>query len=267
MPKPGLREFIQITFNNPVIENASLKDIIMKKIFKISFIQLFLVLITSGVFAQGQFNVSMDVKNMHYWRGLRVSDGFVTAPMVGYYNEGFAVFAWGGLSVDGQYKEVSQIVSYTTGNFNITLLDIFNFTGAPDADYFNFQADETNHITDLSIAYDFTDNIPLRLMFASVIYGNDRDSNGDNRYSSYLEATLPFVRETFVVSPYAAVGFALNSADDNSLYGANAFDLVNIGLRVSRPVTLGSYTLPVTGTLGFNPSLKQASVEIALSLF
>ena len=239
----------------------------MNKILKIHLATMAMIIFSTALWAQGQFNVSMDVKNMHYWRGLRVSDGFVTAPMVGYYNQGFAVFAWGGLSVDGHYKEVSQIVSYTKGNFNITLLDIFNFTGAPDADYFNFKPDETNHITDLSIAWDFTDDIPLRLMFATVIYGNDRDSKGDNRYSSYLEATFPFVRETYVVSPYAAVGFALKSEDDNSLYGANAFDLVNIGLRVSRPVTLGSYTLPVTGTMGFNPSLKQASVEIALSLF
>ena len=239
----------------------------MKKTNPILLITFLLLFTSVGTYAQGRFNVSMDAKNMHYWRGLRVSDGFVTAPMVGYYNGGFAVFAWGGLSVDGRYKEVSQIISYTGGNFNITLLDIFNFTGAPDASYFNFKSDETNHITDLSVAYDFTDDIPLKLMFASIVYGNDRDSNGENRYSSYLEAGLPFVYETFTVQPYAALGFAFRPADDNSLYGNHSFDLVNIGVRVGRVVELGNYTLPVTGTLGFNPSLKQASVEIALSLF
>ena len=239
----------------------------MKKTYSILLITFLLLITSAATHSQGRFNVSMDAKNMHYWRGLRVSDGFVTAPMVGYYNGGFAVFAWGGLSVDGSYKEVSQIISYSTGGFNITLLDIFNFTGAPDASYFNFKSDETNHITDLSVAYDFTDDIPLKLMFASIVYGNDRDSNGENRYSSYLEAGLPFVMDGFTVQPYAALGFAFRSADDNSLYGSNSFDLVNIGIRVSRTVELGNYALPVTGTLGFNPSLKQASVEIALSLF
>lgn len=238
-----------------------------QKLFKKSGLAVLFFFISAGLFAQGHFNVSLDAKNMHYWRGLRVSDAFVTAPMVGYYNGGFAVFAWGGLSVNGEYKEVSQIVSYTAGNFNVTLLDIFNFTGNPAADYFNFKADETNHITDLSVSYNFTDDIPLNLMMATIIYGNDRDSNGDNRYSSYLEASFPFVREGYTVAPFAAAGFAFNAEDDNSLYGDNAFDLVNIGLRVSRVVELGSYTLPVTGTMGFNPSLKQASVEIALSLF
>lgn len=239
----------------------------MNKTLKIQLATLAMIFFSTAIWAQGHFNVNMDVKNMHYWRGLRVSDGFVTAPIVGYYNSGFAAFAWGGLSVDGRYKEVSKIVSYSSGGFSIILLDIFNFSGNPDAGYFNFNSDETNHITDLAVMYDFTESFPLRLMFASVIYGNDRDSSGDNRYSSYLEAGLPFVRESYVVQPYAALGFAFNSADDNSIYGSKAFDLVNIGLRVSRPVELGSYTMPVTGTLGYNPSLKQASVEIALSLF
>ena len=105
------------------------------------------------------------------------------------------------------------------------------------------------------------------MMFASIVSGNDRDSAGENRYSSYLEAGLPFVSETFTVQPYVALSFAFRSADDDSLYSSNSFDLVNIGVRVSRTVELGNYALPVTGTLGFNPSLKQASVEIALSLF
>lgn len=109
--------------------------------------------------------------------------------------------------------------------------------------------------------------ITFLLMFSSFVYRNDRDSNGENRYSSYLEAGLPFGYETFTVQPYAALGFAFRPTDDNSLYGSNSFDLVNIGVRVGRVIALGNYTLPVTGTLGFNPSLKQASVEIVLSLF
>lgn len=187
--------------------------------------------------------------------------------MVGYYNEGFAAFAWGGMSLDGNFREVSKIISYTTGNFNVTLLDIFNFSGPADYDYFNFKSDETTHITDLSIAYNFTETIPLRLMMATVVFGNDRDSEGDNRYSTYLEAAFPFTRETYIVQPYIAAGLAFSGTDDNSLYGQNAFDIVNVGLRVSRAATLGSYTFPVTGTMGYNPSLKQASIEIALSLF
>ncbi|MFW5708531.1 MAG: hypothetical protein ACOCX0_01760 [Bacteroidota bacterium] len=239
----------------------------MNKYIKTLVVLLVFVVLVGSARAQGTFNVSLDAKNMHYWRGLRVSDGFVTAPMVGYYSESLSIFAWGGLSLDGQYREVSKIISYSTGNFSVTLLDIFNFTGLADADYFNFKADETNHITDLSLGYNFGQEIPLNLMWATIIYGNDRDSNGDNRYSTYLEASYSVLADNYVVQPYVAAGFALAGADDNSLYGAKAFDLVNLGLRVSRSVILGNHTIPVTGTMGYNPSLKQASVEIAISLF
>jgi hypothetical protein len=220
----------------------------------------------SGI-SQSRFDVNLDVKNMHYWRGLRVSNSFVTAPMLGYYNNNLSVFTWAGMSVDGQYKEVSQIISYSAGNFSITLLDIFNFSDTPNADYFNFKADETNHITDLSVSYNFTDAIPLTLMMATVLYGNDRDSQGDNRYSSYLEAGFPIAREAFTVQPFIASGFTFGGSDNNSLYGSESFAIVNVGVSVLKKLELGAYTIPIKGTLGFNPSLKQASLEIAMSLF
>lgn len=237
---------------------------------KISFLPLtlilFLLLPYSGI-SQSRFDISLDSKNMHYWRGLRVSSSFVTAPMLGYYNNNLSVFTWAGMSVDGQYKEVSQIISYSAGNFSITLLDIFNFSGAPDADYFNFNSAETNHITDLSLSYNFTDAIPLTLMMATVLYGNDRDSQGDNRYSSYLEAGFPIARETFTVQPFIASGFAFDGSDNNSLYGRESFAIVNVGVAVLKKIEIGEYSIPVKGTLGFNPSLKQTSLEIAMSLF
>lgn len=228
---------------------------------------IILALFSSNLKAQGRFDVGLDLKNMHYWRGLRVSDGFVTTPTIGYYNSGFSFFSWGGLSLDGQYKEVTQIISYSTGDFSLTLIDIFNFSGAHDASYLNFNSDETIHILDLALAYNFGEKAPLRIMLASIFYGNDRDNLGNNRYSTYLEAGFPLVKDDYTVEPFAALGFAFSGEDDNSLYGRNQFDLVNIGLAVSKIVTMGNYQLPVTGRLGINPSLKQASVEIALGLF
>ncbi len=217
--------------------------------------------------AQGRFDVNLDVKNMHYWRGLRVSNGFVTAPMIGYHNDGFSVFTWAGLSVDGDYREVSQIISFAKNNFQVTLLDIFNFTGLSNADYFNLKSDETNHITDLSVVYDMKEIMPLKVMLATVVYGNDRNANGTNRYSSYLQMGVPFTRETFEVEPFVAAGFAFQADDDVSLYGDNAFDLVNVGLKVTRVLAFNDILIPVVGTIGFNPSLNQASAEIAISLF
>lgn len=239
-----------------------------KKLYKVLLIGFLLLSFTAQQSeAQGRFDVNLEVKNMHYWRGLRVSNGFVTAPMIGYYNKGFSAFTWAGLSVGGDYREVSQIISYTKNNFQITLLDIFNFTALPDADYFNLKSDETNHITDLSLSYDFKEMLPLKVMLATVVYGNDRNANGSNRYSTYLQLGVPFTKETYVVKPFLAAGFAFQANDDVSLYGNNSFDLVNVGLKVIKVLVFNEISIPVAGTVGFNPSLKQASAEIAIHLF
>lgn len=239
----------------------------MIKIQNLILLPLLLSLLSTPLNAQGRFNIGMGIKNMHYWRGLRVSDGFVTAPMVGYYNGGFSVFTWAGMSVDGDYREVSQIVSYSAGNFNITLLDIFNFSGLPEFDYFNFDPDETNHITDISVSYDYTESIPLRTTLATIIYGNDRNADGSNRFSSYLRLGVPFAREGFEVEPFVAAGYALNPKDETSLYGNAPFAIVNIGIKVAKEIRIGDIIIPIAGVTGFNPSLKQASAEVAISLF
>jgi len=234
---------------------------------KIALLALILTIFASDLSAQGRFDVGLDLKNMHYWRGLRVSDGFVAGPTVGYFNGGFAILSWGGMSLDGDFLEVTNIISYTTGGFTVALADIFNFSGLANPQYFNYNADETNHIIDLSVSYNFGENVPLRFMLATIIYGNDRDAMGNNRYSTYFEVGLPFQREGFTVEPYVALGLALSGDATNTLYGDRSFDMVNLGLAVSRNVKLGNFNLPVTTRLATNPSLNQASVEVAMKIF
>jgi len=90
---------------------------------------------------------------------------------------------------------------------------------------------------------------------------------GNNRYSTYFEVGLPFQREGFTVEPYVALGLALSGDATNTLYGDRSFDMVNLGLAVSRNVKLGNFNLPVTTRLATNPSLNQASVEVAMKIF
>ncbi len=239
----------------------------MKKITGI----LLSILLLSGIIvnAQGKFDVGLTIKNMHYWRGLRVSNGFVTAPTVGYYNSGFSAFVWGGMSVDGNYKEVTHIVSYVKNGFGITYTDIFNFSGVKNVEFFNYKQDETIHLCDLALSYDFQDKLPLRLTWATILYGNDRAAeSGNSRYSTYTEAAFPVKMESYNIEPFIAAGFALNGNDGKSLYTDNEVaGIVNVGLAVGKKVMIGNYALAVTGKLGYNLALNQASVEIAMKLF
>lgn len=102
---------------------------------------------------------------------------------------------------------------------------------------------------------------------ATIIYGNDCDAFGNNRYSTYLEAGFPIKREAFTVEPFLALGVALSGDATNTLYGDKNFDLVNLGIAVSRNVKLGNFSMPVTTRFAMNPSLDQVSVELAMKIF
>jgi hypothetical protein len=217
---------------------------------------------------EGKFDVGLSVKNMHYWRGLRVSDGLVTAPTIGYYKGGFSAYVWGGMSVNGSYREVSHIISYETGGFNITLLDIFNFSGQENPEFLNYDKEETIHLVDLSVGYHFGESFPLNIKAATILYGNDRLASGEARYSTYLEAGYRFSLHNTKIEPFMAIGTALAADAASGLYtGDQASGIVQIGLMVSKKVESSLVSFPVDVKLGYNPALNESAIEISIGIF
>ena len=222
------------------------------------------------LFAQneGRFDAGLSVKNMHYWRGLRVSDALVTAPTIGYYNGGFSAFVWGGMSVDGKYREVSHIVSYQTHGFSITLLDIFNFSGQTDPEFFNYKKAETTHLIDLSVAYQFNEKFPLRILAATMLFGNDRLPDGNARYSTYIETGYRFTAANTKLEPFVSFGTALAAHAETGLYtGDKASGIVQVGLMLHRNVETKKVSFPVNLKLGYNPTLNETGIELSLGVF
>lgn len=218
----------------------------------------------SSVQAQDNFDVNVQAKSMHYWRGLRVTEAVMTGTSVGYFGDNLSVYAWGGLSVDGKYKEVTNIISYKKGNFKVTLCDIYNFSGATNPDYFNYKKEETLHFIDLEVAYSFSF---MNLSVATVIYGNDRELGDVQKYSTYVNMSFPIKLEKVTVTPYISPAFALNGDAKTMLYGDDNFGIANVGLIVGKTLTFADKKFPVAATLGYNVVLDQASVQLAVNLF
>jgi len=223
-----------------------------------------LLLFATAGYSQNKFDVNAQAKSMHYWRGLRVTEGVMTGTSVGYFGENFSTYAWGGLSVDGSYKEVTNCFSYSKNNFRVTLLDIFNFSGVQDVEYFNYNKDETVHFLDLSVGYSFSF---MNVSWATVIYGNDLLANGDQRYSTYVQVEFPIKVKDVTVTPFIAPAFALNSEAETMLYGDDSFGIANMGLSVGKTLKFAEKEFPVSATLGYNTILKEASVQLAVNLF
>lgn len=225
-----------------------------------------LLIIGSAAHAQGKFDVNVQAKSMHYWRGLKVTNGFMTGTSAGYFGDKFSAYAWGGLSLDGEYKEVTGILNYKHKDFSATLIDIYNFSGMEKMDYFNYSGGETVHIMDLSLAYNFSF---MSVSWSTILYGNDCiDGTDEQRYSTYVEFGFPLELNGTKVTPFVAPAFALNGDAETMLYGDDEnFSIANVGFRVNKTVTIGDYDFPVSAEVGVNPALEQASVQLAISLF
>lgn len=251
------------------------------KYFKLTILALSLCLLPSlSLLAQDEekytpVDFSLQLKNMHLWRGLQVTNtalGAVDLHLKDKSNS-FTVGLWGGAGFTGDYKEFDYYMSYSKSGFTVALWDIYNFS--KDATYnnrqvFNYSARDTGHFIDLSVAYRFQGSFPLNISWATVIFGRDRGaSNEKNLYSTYVSMDYPVLRGGIVDVDLGVAGaFALNPEEgtDAHFYAKDA-GIVNINVTASKKLKFGNYTLPVSVMGMFNPANNEANLQIALDIF
>ena len=223
---------------------------------------------------------SVDFKSNHLWRGLVITD----KPMVAVFTSiklnksgSFTTGFWGGMSFSNEsdgtsYKEINYYVQYAKNGFSIGLWDLFNTRGVDSPDVWNYDKETTGHILDLRTSYNFGESFPLTLEADFLLHGSAdsqiTDGEYEKRYSTYMQVAYPLISEAKVnLNGFVGAGFSLNG--DTHLYGDGQenFDLVNVGLTASKVVKLGNYSMPVSATTLWNPSLKIARVQLAVTVF
>ncbi|WP_298368130.1 hypothetical protein [uncultured Lutibacter sp.] len=223
---------------------------------------------------------SVDLKSNHLWRGLVITD----KPMVAVFTSiklnksgSFTTGFWGGMSFSNEsdgtsYKEINYYVQYAKNGFSIGLWDLFNTRGVDSPDVWNYDKETTGHILDLRTSYNFGESFPLTLEADFLLHGSAdsqiTDGEYEKRYSTYMQVAYPLISEAKVnLNGFVGAGFSLNG--DTHLYGDGQenFDLVNVGLTASKVVKLGNYSMPVSATTLWNPSLKIARVQLAVTVF
>lgn len=221
---------------------------------------------------------SASLQTNHLWRGLIITDkpmlGVITTFSI---SNNVTAGVWGGMAFsndndDTHYKEIDYYVQYAANGFSIGLWDLFNTRGAQNVDIWNYKENETRHLLDLRTSYNFGKDFPLTLEMDVLLYGSgDREADRTEtkqRYSTYAQLSYPLVQNRKVnLNGFVGAGFALNG--NTHLYGdgKNKFDVVNVGFTASRKVRLSGVAIPVSVTTLWNPSLKVARVQLAVSMF
>lgn len=206
--------------------------------------------------------VGTDFVSSYVWRGLELGDVSMQ-PTLGVSYKGLSLSAWGsvGLSNPADTKELDLTLAYSVGGFNIGVTDYwFNAGLDPLNRYFKYAADETNHVFEANVGYDFGF---ASLQWYTNFAGNDGvNKDGDRAYSSYVEANIPFQLASV---DWTATAGAVPFATD--FYGTTGFAVTNLALKASKDIKItDSFSLPVFGQVVANPCAQKAYLVLGFTL-
>ncbi|WP_244205838.1 TorF family putative porin [Parabacteroides acidifaciens] len=216
------------------------------------------------------FNVQGDLVSSYIWRGM-YQTGASFQPTFSFGIAGFSLTAWGSTDFDGYQaseglanKEIDLTAAYTFGNSGLTLSVADLWWGGQGANkYFNFKSHETAHHFEAGLAYTLpVEKFPLSVAWYTMFAGQDKDAEGGQNYSSYVELNYPFsvkrvdLNVTCGLVPYKA-----------PQYYTNGFAVTNVALKGTTAIKVtDSFSLPIFAQAIWNPRLEDAHLVFGFTL-
>lgn len=206
--------------------------------------------------------VGTDFVSSYVWRGLELGDVSMQ-PTLGVSYKGLSLSAWGsvGLSNPADTKELDLTLAYSVGGFNIGVTDYwFNAGLDPLNRYFKYAADETNHVFEANVGYDFGF---ASLQWYTNFAGNDLvETTGKLAYSSYFEINVPF---TLGGVDWMATAGAVPFATD--FYGTGSFAVTNLALTAAKDIRItDTFSISVFAQVAANPCSRAAFLVFGITL-
>ncbi|MFI3303382.1 MAG: hypothetical protein SNF68_02490 [Rikenellaceae bacterium] len=229
-------------------------------------------LISTVSFAQ--LKMSANLQTNHLWRDGEVADGLVvtTDASVKPFDGNLSFGVWGGVNIYGTYKEFNYYCSYRAGGFKAMLMDTYNFADYAtynNEEFFNYKPSSTGRFLDATLTYRFGENFPVKVLWATVLFGRDRNSdNTANRYSTFCSVEYPiYNKDQWRVDATVGGAFSLNPMGESANFYGDKPGIVDITMKISRDVMIENYRLPVSLTMLWNPQSNKAYLQLAAQLF
>lgn len=217
-----------------------------------------------------QFNVQGDLVSSYIWRGM-YQTGVSIQPTLGFSAEGFSLTAWGSTDFDGTSasagaaaKEIDLTAAYTLGNSGLTfsVADLW-WAGQGARKYFNFKSHETAHHFEAGLTYAVqSEKFPLSIAWYTMFAGQDKNAEGKQNYSSYVEFNYPFcvkmadLNATCGIVPYAA-----------PQYNCDGFAVTNVALKGTTRIRFNdTFALPIFAQAVWNPRMEDAHLVFGITL-
>jgi hypothetical protein len=245
----------------------------MKKLYFL-ILSVFLITIESQAqdsVCQSNVTLSADIMSRYVWRGADYGASPSVQPTLSLNHGGwFELGVWGAYSLKGVYSETDPYLKLTHKYFSFILTDYFIYsdTQTSKPSYFEYEKKTTNHTLEASLLFKGPEKLPLSLLAATYIYGNDRnwgydaekDSTLANYFSTYIELAYSFkcCQTNF--------DFFLGITPKAGAYG-NSFGLINTGINASKKIKITStFELPLKASLIFNPQTERVFFVVGFTL-
>lgn len=233
-----------------------------------------IVAIFSCQIALGQFSMSANLQTNHLWRGGEVADGVVVTSDASYkmFGESLQLGVWGGINIQGTYKEFNYFATYSIKGFSLSLWDTYNFAEYAtynNEEFFNYNASTTGRFLDATLAYQFSGKFPLRLCWSTILFGRDRNSeNSANRYSTFVYGEYPvYNRQKWRFDIGLGGAFALNAMGERATFYGDEPGLVHISTKLTYDLKIRDYHMPISISTMMNPQSGKAYLQLAAQLF
>lgn len=215
---------------------------------------------------KSNFHLGVDLQTKYVWRGMEmmVEDAApVLFPQVNYRFKGLYLYVMGGYSINGKYAEVDLGVSYTWKWLTIGLNDYYYpSTNAAEDDYFSLRNENTGHWMEgvITIA---PEKIPLYLTVSNFFYGADKNAEGKQAYSTYVEVGSYYdFLENHRIS--MAVGAACNESCYNNY--EHGFGICNLEFKYTYNLSFrNDWVLPLNVAYILNPVREKSFVNFTTS--
>ena len=190
----------------------------------------------SSVKAQDKVEASLgaDVVSRYVWRGMDQASGASIQPALTFSYKGLSLGAWGSASIQNfNVKEFDIILGYKIAGFGISLTDYF-FNNLTDTinpgEGTKYGEWKANHLLEGALSYSFK-GLPLTISAATMLAGNLDKENGNQHFSTYVNATYSFKVGDIALAP--AIGV---SAFDSQYYGTKAFDVMDVSIKATKEI-------------------------------
>jgi len=212
--------------------------------------------------SKSNFDLGLHIASRYYWRGLNLSSSPVFQPTMAYTYKGFTVGSWASFTFAKEdFQEVDMFLSYNKKFFTITFNDYFYFKDSLNYtnNYFDWNKKTTSHLLEGNVEFSNIPNIPFSVLAGVILYGADKNNDGDSNFSSYIELRYNFSIKNIDTKLFA--GFT----PFEGLY-ASGFNFVNIGLSAVKEIKVtDKFSFPISTTFSVNPAKEKVYFIVGLS--